>query len=51
MTFSYSYVLQIYYGLILKEHLPRTQKNLERDCLEHHGERSIKLCEWMKSLK
>ena len=27
------------YVLLLKEHLPRTQVNLERDCLEHHGER------------
>ena len=29
--------------LIVKEYLPRTQQNLERDCLEHHCERSLKL--------
>ena len=34
--------LQIYYGLLLKEHLPRTQESLERDCLEHNSERSLK---------
>ena len=38
--------LQIYYGLLLKEHLLRTQEKLERDCLEHHCERSLKLCDW-----
>ena len=31
----YRYALQIYYGLLLKEHLPRTQERLKRDCLEH----------------
>ena len=42
----YKYVLQIYYGLLLKEHLPRTQERLERDCLEHHCERSLKFFDW-----
>ena len=37
--------LQIYYGL-LKEHLPRTQEKLERDCLEHHCKGSLKFCDW-----
>ena len=36
---------------LLKEHLPRTQESLEPDCLEHHGERSLEFCDWMKSLK
>ena len=39
----YKCALQIYYGLFLKEDLPRTQKRFERDCLEHHCERSLKL--------
>ena len=35
-----------YNGLQLKEHVPRTQEChcLEPDCLDHHGERSLKLC-------
>ena len=33
-------------GLPLKEHLPRTQEKLKRDCLEHHCERSLKFCDW-----
>ena len=37
--------LEIYYGL-LKEHLPRTQEKLERDCLEHHCKGSLKFCDW-----
>ena len=36
----------MYYGLLLKEHLPRTQEKLERDCLEHHCKRSLKLRDW-----
>ena len=28
------------------EHLPRTQEKLERACLEHHRERSLKPCDW-----
>ena len=39
-------LLQIYYSLLLKEHLPRTQEKLGRDCLRHHCERSLKLCDW-----
>ena len=35
--------LQIYYSLLLKEHLPRTHKKLDRDCLERHFERSLML--------
>ena len=31
---------------MLKEHLPRTQERMERACLKHHFERSIKLCNW-----
>ena len=46
MAFTGMLCLQIYYGLLLKEHLPRTQKRLEHDCLEHHCERSLKLCDW-----
>ena len=50
MTFIGMLCLQIYYGLycglLLKEHLPRAQKKLERDCLGHHCKRSLKLCDW-----
>ena len=46
MAFTGMLCLQIYYGLLLKEHLPRTQERLEFDCLEHHCERSLKLCDW-----
>ena len=46
MAFTGMLCLQIYYGLLLKEDLPRTQEKLERDCLEHHCERSLKLCDW-----
>ena len=42
----YRYALQVYYGLLLKEHLPRTREMLDRECLEHHCERSLKLCNW-----
>ena len=45
MAFAGMLSLQIYYGLLLKEVLPRTQENLERDCLEHHFERSINHCD------
>ena len=38
--------LQIYCSLLLEEHLPRNQEKLERDCLEHHRERSLKFCDW-----
>ena len=38
--------LQIYHGLPLKEHLPKTQEKLEWGCLEHRCERSLKLCNW-----
>ena len=46
MDFTGVLCLQIYYYLLLKEHLPRTQQKLERDCLEHHCERSLKACDW-----
>ena len=39
-------LLQIYYGILLKEHLPRTQEKLKRACLEHRCKRSLKLCDW-----
>ena len=40
-----------YDGLLLKAYVPRTSGSqcLERDCLEHHDERSLKLCYCMKS--
>ena len=44
--FDRNVLLQIYYSLLLKEHLPRTQEKLGRDCLQHHCERSLKLCDW-----
>ena len=31
---------------LTKEHLPRSQEMLEQACLEHHCERSLKLCDW-----
>ena len=47
MQYGFSrYAFRIYYGLLLKEHLPRTQERLERDCLDHHCERSLKLFNW-----
>ena len=30
----------------MKEYLPGTQEKLERDCLEHRCERSLKQCGW-----
>ena len=47
----YRFPLQIHHGLLLKEHLATTQESLERDCLGHHGEKSLRLYDWMKSLK
>ena len=46
MAFTGVLCLQIYYDLLLKEYLPRTQEKLERDCLQHHCEKSLKLCDW-----
>ena len=46
MAFTGMLCLQICYGLLLKEYLPRTQEKLESDCLEHHRERSLKFCDW-----
>ena len=46
MAFIVMLRLQIFYGLLLKEHLPRIQENLEHDCVEHHCERSLKLSDW-----
>ena len=43
MAFTGMLCLQI---LLLKEYLLRTQDKLERACLEHHCERSLKLCDW-----
>ena len=42
MAFTGMLCLKIYYGLLLKEHLSRTQEKLERDCQEHHRKRSLK---------
>ena len=47
MLFTGMLCLQIYYGLLLKEHLPRNQEKLERDYLEHHCERSLKFFDWL----
>ena len=44
--FSSQQYQPIKYGLLLKEHLQRTQVKLEHDCLEHHCERSSMLCDW-----
>ena len=41
MAFTGMLCLQIYYGLLLKEHLRRTQENLERDYLGHHCKRTL----------
>ena len=47
MVFTGLLCLLIYYGLLFKkEHLPRTQEKLERDFLEHHCEKSLKICNW-----
>ena len=46
MAFTGMLCLQIYYGALLKEHLPRTQEKLKGACLEHHFERSLKYCDW-----
>lgn len=40
------YTLDMYYGLLLKEHLPTTQEMLKRECLEHYCERSLQVCNW-----
>ena len=45
MVFAGMLCLQIYYGLLLKERLTRTQEKLEIDCLENRCERSLKLCD------
>ena len=42
----YWYALQVCYDLLLKEHLPKNQKWLERDCLMHHCQRSLRLSNW-----
>ena len=46
MAFTSMLCLQIYNGLLLKEHLPKTQERLDRDCLEHHFKKKLKLCDW-----
>ena len=35
--------------LVVEEHLLRTQEKLERDCLEHHWELSLRLCYWLST--
>ena len=47
----YTYILQIHVSCLLKNHLPRTQETLERDCLGHHDKSSLKLCDWKKLFK
>ena len=37
--------------LLPKENLPRPQESLERDCLDHRGQRLLKVCDSMKSFK
>ena len=39
MAFTDMLFLQIYYGLLLKEHLLKPEEKLEADYLEHHCER------------
>ena len=39
MAFAAMLCLQIAHGLLLQDHLPRTQEKLECDCLEHRCER------------
>ena len=46
MAFTAMLCWQIYYGLLLKEHLPRTQENPVNDCLEHDCETSLELSDW-----
>ena len=46
MAFTGMLCLQIYCGLLLKENLSRAQEKLQLDCLEHHCERSLRLCDW-----
>ena len=47
MAFTDVLCLQMYYALLVKEYLRRTQEKLERDCLEKDDcERSLKLCNW-----
>ena len=43
MVFTGMLCLLVYYGLLMKEHLPRTQEKILRDCLEHHWERLLRL--------
>ena len=49
MTFKVMLCLQIYYSLLLEEHLPRSKEKLERACLEHRCERPLKLCDWLRA--
>ena len=46
----YRCAMQILYGLLLVEHLLRTQQSerLERGCLEHHVEKLSNLCDCIK---
>ena len=51
MAFTGALCLQIYCGLLLKEHLPRIQEKLQRGCLDHHCEISLKLCDWSSTYR
>ena len=46
MQHGFGCALLAYCGLLLKEHLPRTQEKLEHDYLEHHCKRSLKFFDW-----
>ena len=46
MTFTGMLCLQIFHGLLFKEHLTRTQEKPERACLEQDCEESLKLFDW-----
>ena len=49
MVFTGMLCLQIYCGWLLKEFkkiYQKLKKSFKRDCLEHHCERSLKLCDW-----
>ena len=36
----------MFYRFTITCHLPETQERLERYCLKHYCERSLKLCDW-----
>ena len=44
--YRYALLTDLLWLVLLKEHLPRIQEKLQRDCFEHYFERSSKLCNW-----